>query len=101
MVPSPYALETVSPSSWAFLLAPCRWSVFDLSMATLTELGEQALSLPDNQRAALAACLLDSLPAVLHDEDGGLAEAVRRDAGLESDPSVGMTLHEFKAAFGR
>lgn len=70
-------------------------------MATLTELAEQALSLPENQRATLAAHLLDSLPAILHDEDAGLAEAERRDAELIHDPSAGMTIDEFKAAFGR
>jgi ABC-type lipoprotein export system ATPase subunit len=70
-------------------------------MATLTEIEKQALSLPESQRAALAAHLLDSLPAILHDEDAGLAEAARRDAELDSDSSVGMTLDEFKKAFGR
>jgi hypothetical protein len=70
-------------------------------MVTLTELEEQALSLPDDQRAVLAAHLLDSLPAFLHDEDVGLAEASRRDAELDCDPSAGMTLGEFKSAFER
>lgn len=70
-------------------------------MVTLAELEEQALRLPEDQRAALAAHLLDSLPAILHDDDGGLAEAMRRDAELDEDPSAGMSLEEFKAAFGR
>jgi hypothetical protein len=70
-------------------------------MVTLTELEERALSLPDDQRAVLAAHLLDSLPAFLHDADVGLAEAARREAELEGDLSVGMTLGEFKSAFGR
>lgn len=70
-------------------------------MVTLAELEEQALRLPEDQRAALAAHLLDSLPAVLHDDDGGLAEAMRRDAELDEDPSAGMSLEEFKATFGR
>lgn len=70
-------------------------------MVTLIELEEQALALPDDQRAVLAAHLLDSLPAILHDEDTGIAEATRRDAEIDRDPSVGMTLGEFKAAFGR
>jgi len=69
-------------------------------MATLIEIEKQALSLPDDQRAALAAQLLDSLPAILHDEDSGIAEATRRDAELDRDPSAGMTLEEFKSAFG-
>lgn len=70
-------------------------------MATLLEVEEQALLLPEDQRARLAAHLLDSLPAVLHEEDAGVAEALRRDAELEADPSSGMTLEAFKAAFGR
>ena len=44
--------------------------------------------------------LPDSLPASLNDEDTGIAEATRRDAELDSDPSAGMTLDEFKAALG-
>lgn len=70
-------------------------------MVTLTELEEQALQLPDDQRAVLAAHLLDSLPAMFHNDDHGLAEARRRDAELDRDPSVGMTLEEFKSAFRR
>lgn len=68
-------------------------------MVTLIELEEQALQLPEDQRAVLAAHLLDSLPAILHEDDSGIAEAIRRDAELERDPSAGMTLEEFKAAF--
>jgi putative addiction module component (TIGR02574 family) len=70
-------------------------------MATLLEVEEQALRLPEDQRARLAAHLLESLPAMLHDEDAGVSEAMRRDAELEQDPSSGMTLEEFKASFGR
>lgn len=70
-------------------------------MATLLEVEEQALRLPDDQRALLAAHLLESLPAILHDEDGGVAEALRRDSELDEDPSAGMTLDDFKTAFGR
>lgn len=70
-------------------------------MLTLNEIEEQALSLPDNQRAALAAHLLDSLPAMLHDEDAGVAEAARRDSELDRDPSSGMRLAEFRTAFGQ
>lgn len=70
-------------------------------MATLIEVEEQALRLPEDQRAVLAAHLLESLPAILHDVDGGVSEALRRDFELDSDPSSGVTLDEFKAAFGR
>ena len=57
--------------------------------------------LPDDQRAALAAHLLSSLPGILHDDDGGIAEAMRRDAELDCDPAAGMTLEQFRSAFGR
>ena len=59
------------------------------------------MTLTDQQRATLASHLLQSLPAVLYEEDDGLAEALRRDAELEADPSVGMTLQELKQSLGR
>lgn len=70
-------------------------------MTTLNEIEASAMTLPDQQRAALASHLLESLPAVLQDDDDGLAEAVRRDAELDADPSLGMTMEEFKSAIGR
>ena len=56
-------------------------------MPTITEVEKLALDLPENQRALLAARLLGSLPSVLHDEDEGIAEALRRDAELDAGPS--------------
>jgi hypothetical protein len=70
-------------------------------MVTLTELEEQVLQLPEDQRAFLAAQLLESLPAILHDDDAGVAEAMRRDAELDRDPTSGMSLDEFRRSFGR
>jgi hypothetical protein len=70
-------------------------------MANLTELEEQAMQLPEDQRAFLAAQLLESLPAILHDDDGGVAEALRRDAELDRDPSAGISLDEFRTSLGR
>lgn len=70
-------------------------------MLTVTELEEQAMQLPEDQRAFLAAQLLESLPAILHDDDAGVAEAMRRDAELDRDPSSGMSLNEFRSSFGR
>jgi len=67
-------------------------------MTTLNEIEASAMTLPDQQRAELASHLLNSLPAVLQDDDQGLAEALRRDSELEADPSMGMTLNEFKSA---
>lgn len=68
-------------------------------MPSLAEIEQHALTLPENQRAKLAAALLDSLPALLHDDDEGIAEALRRDAEMDANPSAGMSLEEFRAAF--
>jgi len=70
-------------------------------MATLKEVEEQALTLSESDRAFLAAELLESLPAILVDEDEGVAEATRRDAELDINPATGMTMEEFRSSFGR
>ena len=51
-----------------------------------------ALNLPEQERARLAANLLESLPGVLSDEDEGTAEALRRDADLEANPDQAISL---------
>ena len=56
------------------------------------------MKLPDKARASLASRLLESLPAVLSDEDDGLAEALRRSAELDQNPALAMTLEEVKQA---
>jgi hypothetical protein len=63
-------------------------------MATITEVEELALGLPESDRAILAAHLLGSLPPVLYDADEGIAEAVRRDAELDLNPGLGMSLDQ-------
>ncbi len=63
-------------------------------MPTITEVEKLALDLPDNQRAVLAAHLLESLPPVLQDVDEGIAEALRRDAELDASPSSSMSLKQ-------
>jgi len=63
-------------------------------MSTIVEVEKLALDLSEQERAALAANLLDSLPPVLSDQDEGIAEAVRRDADLEADPSQAISLSE-------
>ncbi|HEY3913512.1 MAG TPA: addiction module protein [Verrucomicrobiae bacterium] len=63
-------------------------------MAAIAEVEKLALDLPENQRAILAAHLLGSLPSVLHDEDEGIAEALRRDEELDANPSTGISLKE-------
>jgi putative addiction module component (TIGR02574 family) len=70
-------------------------------VVTIAEVENQAMQLPESDRAALAARLLDSLPAVLADDDFGTAEAMRRDAEMDLDPSTGMTLEQLKASLGR
>jgi hypothetical protein len=61
---------------------------------TITEVEKLALDLPENQRAVLASHLLESLPSILHDEDEGMAEAIRRDAELDADPSSSISLKQ-------
>lgn len=59
------------------------------------------MELTDSQRAKLAASLLDSLPAFLYDDDEGLAEAIRRDAEMDGDPSIGLNTEQLRASLGR
>ena len=63
-------------------------------MPTIIEVEKLALDLPENQRAVLAAHLLESLPSVLHDEDEGIAEALRRDAELDARSSSSISLKQ-------
>lgn len=68
-------------------------------MVTLPEIEQTAMKLTDRERGTLAEHLLESLPAVLRDEDDGVAEAVRRDVELDEDPEAGITLQEFRQSF--
>ena len=61
-------------------------------MATIIEVEKLALDLPEQERARLAANLLESLPGVLSDEDEGIAEALKRDADLEANPDQAISL---------
>jgi hypothetical protein len=61
-------------------------------MATIIELETLALDLPEQDRARLAANLLESLPGVLSDKDEGIAEALKRDADLEANPDQVISL---------
>lgn len=63
-------------------------------MATVAEIEKMAFDLSDTQRALLAAHLLRSLPSVLDDDDEGIAEALRRDAELDDNPDIGLTLEQ-------
>ena len=70
-------------------------------MDTLTHLEEQIMTLPDGARARLASYILQSLPAVCVDDDDGDAEAMRRNAEMDANPSACLTMEEFKRAVGR
>lgn len=70
-------------------------------MPTIAEVEKLALDLPENQRAVLAAHLLGSLPAVLHDEDEGVAEALRRDMELDANPASGMSIEQLDEQIDR
>ena len=63
-------------------------------MVTISDVEKLAFDLPDSQRAVLAAHLLRSLPSVLEDDDEGVAEALRRDAELDANPGIGITLEQ-------
>jgi putative addiction module component (TIGR02574 family) len=83
------------------LIARCRATlafttprIILLLMAIIAEVEKLALDLPESQRAVLAAHLLGSLPSILHDEDEGIAEALRRDAELDADPVAGISLEQ-------
>jgi hypothetical protein len=66
-------------------------------MATIVEIEKLALSLPEKERAALAANLLDSLPGVLFDEDEGVAEALHRDSEVDANPDQIISLAQLDA----
>ena len=66
-------------------------------MATIVEIEKLALSLPEKERATLATNLLGSLPPVLFDEDEGVAEALRRDAEIDSNPDQIISLAQLDA----
>ena len=70
--------------------------MYAFSMARIIEIEKLALTLPEKQRAALAANLLDSLTGVLSDEDDGLAEALRRDADIETNPTQVISLAQLE-----
>jgi hypothetical protein len=63
-------------------------------VASVEELEKLALELPEEQRAHLAASMLDSLPGILVDQDEGVAEALRRDAELVADPEQALSFEQ-------
>jgi hypothetical protein len=62
---------------------------------SIDQIAAEALLLPEKQRASLASRLLQSLPPIASDDDDdGVAEALRRDAELDTDPTQAMSLRE-------
>ena len=51
--------------------------------------------LPEQQRAALASRILDSLPAPFSDSGDGLSEAYRRDAEMNETPCISISIDQF------
>lgn len=70
-------------------------------MATLAEIQSLVFALPESDRAKLASDLLDSLPAMLVEDDEGLAEALRRSDEMDRDPSVCLSHEDFLKTVGR
>lgn len=63
-------------------------------MVSIIEVEKLAFDLPESERAVLAAHLLGSLPPAFEDIDEGIAEALRRDAELDANPQVGISLEQ-------
>jgi len=74
---------------------------YHVGVATISEVEKLALDLPEQERAILAANLLDSLPATLWDEDEGVAEALRRDAELNAHPDEALSLQALESQIRR
>lgn len=68
---------------------------------SVKEIHDLVMELPEDERAKLAGNLLASLPAVLSDDDDGLAEARRRSKELDDDPIVARTWDEIERDLGR
>jgi hypothetical protein len=64
-------------------------------MTTLASVESLALELPEQERATLAMHILESLPGLFSEPDGGLAEARHRDAEMDANPALGLSLSEF------
>jgi hypothetical protein len=67
-------------------------------MSNLTKLEKLALELTEQERATLANRLLNSLPAVLSDQDEGLTEALHRDAEIQADNTQAISLADLDQA---
>ena len=62
--------------------------------ASSSEVEKLAFDLSGFERAIPAAHLLGSLPSILDDADGGIAEVLRRDAEMDASPQTGISLEQ-------
>ncbi len=70
-------------------------------MTRVQEIRERASALSTNEKAELAASLLESLPPILDDEDEGVTEARRRNEEMNQDPKASITWDELRRGLGR
>jgi len=67
----------------------------------IDDLQAAVMQLPEDQRARLAGELLTSLPAILVDDDDGVAESKRRSKELTDYPASGCSWADIKKGLGR
>ena len=70
-------------------------------MTRVQEIRQRASTLTNKEKAKLAADLLESIPAVLDDDDGGVTEARRRDAELEDNTVEAITWDQLRRGLRR
>ncbi len=68
---------------------------------SVTEVEKLALNLAEQERAALAANLLHSLPPILYEADEGAEEALRRDTELSAGLARPISLSHLDAYIER
>lgn len=85
---------SVPPERMGFFREPFTATTTEAFMRAVADIEKEILALNEEQRAQLAASILDSLPGVLADPDEGIAEALRRDAELDADPEKALSLEQ-------
>ena len=65
----------------------------------MAEAEKLAFDLPDPERAIPAAHLLGSLPRILDDIDDGMVEALQRDAELDANFQISISLEQLDQRF--
>lgn len=70
-------------------------------MSTVSDIIQAALELDRSERATVALSMLDSLPDEAMEPDEILAEALRRDAEIESGQVKELSYEEFLAGIQR